>query len=222
MNDPDYQEWINDPVAQAEYQLWRIQEELNQLMHEKKNNEDYAKQEFDKRVRETKAKAIEEILAYTYWREKGLETVIVRLFNTVGPRQTGSYGMVIPRFVGQAVRNEPITVYGSGNQTRCFCYVGDVVKGIVALSENSEAFGKVFNLGGVEEISMLDLAQRIIAISGSQSTVEMIPYSVAYEEGFEDMERRVPDTTRALNAVGFKPTATLDEIITMVVEEARG
>jgi UDP-glucose 4-epimerase len=170
----------------------------------------------------SEAKAIEEILAYTYWREKGLETVIVRLFNTVGPRQTGSYGMVIPRFVGQAVRNEPITVYGSGNQTRCFCYVGDVVKGIVALSENSEAFGKVFNLGGVEEISMLDLAQRIIAISGSQSTVEMIPYSVAYEEGFEDMERRVPDTTRALNAVGFKPTATLDEIITMVVEEARG
>jgi UDP-glucose 4-epimerase len=170
----------------------------------------------------SEAKAIEEILAYTYWREKGLETVIVRLFNTVGPRQTGSYGMVIPRFVGQAVRNEPITVYGSGNQTRCFCYVGDVVNGIVALSENPEAFGKVFNLGGVEEISMLDLAQRIIAISGSQSTIEMVPYSVAYEEGFEDMERRVPDTTRALNAVGFKPTATLDEIITMVVHEARG
>lgn len=170
----------------------------------------------------SEAKAIEEILAYTYWREKGLETVIVRLFNTVGPRQTGSYGMVIPRFVGQAVRNEPITVYGSGNQTRCFCYVGDIVKGIVALSENTDAFGKVFNLGGVEEISMVDLAQRIIAISGSQSTIEMVPYSVAYEEGFEDMERRVPDTTRALNAIGFKPTATLDEIITMVVHEARG
>jgi UDP-glucose 4-epimerase len=170
----------------------------------------------------SEAKAIEEILAYTYWREKGLETVIVRLFNTVGPRQTGSYGMVIPRFVGQAVRNEPITVYGSGKQTRCFCYVGDVVNGIVALSENPEAFGKVFNLGGVEEISMVDLAERIIAISCSQSTIEMVPYSIAYEEGFEDMERRVPDTTRALNAVGFKPTATLDEIITMVVHEARG
>jgi UDP-glucose 4-epimerase len=170
----------------------------------------------------SEAKAIEEILAYTYWREKGLETVIVRLFNTVGPRQTGSYGMVIPRFVGQAVRNEPITVYGSGQQTRCFCYVGDVVNGIVALSENQEAFGKVFNLGGVEEISMIDLANRIIAISGSQSKIEMVPYSVAYEEGFEDMERRVPDTTRALNAVGFKPTATLDEIIKMVVDEARG
>jgi UDP-glucose 4-epimerase len=170
----------------------------------------------------SEAKAIEEILAYTYWREKGLETVIVRLFNTVGPRQTGSYGMVIPRFVSQALRNEPITVYGTGEQTRCFCYVGDVVDGIVALSQDAGAFGRVFNLGGVEEISMSDLANRIIELSGSTSKVDYIPYDVAYEEGFEDMQRRVPDTTRALNQVGFAPTVGLDEIITMVINEQRG
>jgi len=170
----------------------------------------------------SEAKAIEEILAYTYFREKGLETVIVRLFNTVGPRQTGSYGMVIPRFVSQALRNEPITVYGTGDQTRCFCYVGDVVDGILALSQDTDAFGRVFNLGGVEEISMRDLASRIIEISGSTSKIDFIPYDVAYEEGFEDMQRRVPDTTRAFNQVGFAPTVGLDEIITMVINEQRG
>jgi UDP-glucose 4-epimerase len=170
----------------------------------------------------SEAKAIEEILAYTYWREKGLETVIVRLFNTVGPRQTGSYGMVIPRFVTQALRNEPITVYGSGDQTRCFCYVGDVVGGIVALSEDPGAFGRVFNLGGSEEISMRDLAERIISLSGSTSAIEYIPYDVAYEEGFEDMQRRVPDTTRAFEQVAFRATVSLDEIITMVIKEQRG
>lgn len=170
----------------------------------------------------SEAKAIDEILAYTYWREKGLETVIVRLFNTVGPRQTGSYGMVIPRFVAQALRNEPITVYGSGRQTRCFCYVGDVVGGIVALAETPEAFGRVFNLGGAEEISMHDLAERIISATGSQSKVEFVPYDVAYEEGFEDMQRRVPDTTRANQLVGFSPSVGLDEIIEMVIAEQRG
>jgi UDP-glucose 4-epimerase len=169
----------------------------------------------------SEAKAIDEILAYTYWREKGLETVIVRLFNTVGPRQTGSYGMVIPRFVSQALRGEPITVYGTGEQTRCFCYVGDVVGGMVALCENPDAFGRVFNLGGVEEVSMRDLAERIIDAAGSTSKLEFIPYDVAYEEGFEDMQRRVPDTTRAHNLVGFAPTVGLDEIIAMVIAEQR-
>jgi len=169
----------------------------------------------------SEAKAIDEILAYTYWREKGLETVIVRLFNTVGPRQTGSYGMVIPRFVSQALRNDAITVYGSGDQTRCFCFVGDIVKGMVDLCNTPEAFGKVFNLGGNEEVSIRDLAERIIAAAGSTSKVEYIPYDVAYEEGFEDMQRRVPDTTRAFNLIGFQPTVGLDDIIAQVIDEQR-
>ncbi len=167
----------------------------------------------------SEAKAIDEILAYTYWREKGLETVIIRLFNTVGPRQTGSYGMVIPRFVGQALRNEPITLFGDGNQTRCFCHVGDVVVGLVALSEHPEAFGKVFNLGGGEEISIRELAEHVIRLTGSKSDLEFIPYDVAYEAGFEDMERRVPNTDRARHLVGFNPAAGIDDIIQSVIDD---
>lgn len=169
----------------------------------------------------SEAKAIDEILAYTYWREKGLETVIVRLFNTVGPRQTGSYGMVIPRFVSQALRNEPITVYGTGDQTRCFCFVGDVVRGMTDLCNQPRAYGRVFNLGGSEEVSMKELAERIIAASGSSSRLDFIPYDVAYEEGFEDMQRRVPDTRRAHELVGFQPTVGLDDIIRLVIDEQR-
>jgi UDP-glucose 4-epimerase len=167
----------------------------------------------------SEAKAIDEILAYTYWREKGLETVIIRLFNTVGPRQTGSYGMVVPRFVGQALRHQPLTIFGDGTQTRCFCHVGDVVDGLVALSEHPEAFGKVFNLGGAEEISIGDLAERIIELAGSDSEVEYIPYDTAYEEGFEDMARRVPNTDRARQLVGFEPSVGLDDIIRSVIED---
>ncbi len=167
----------------------------------------------------SEAKAIDEILAYTYWREKGLETIIVRLFNTVGPRQIGSYGMVIPRFVGQALRNEPITIFGDGNQTRCFCHVGDVVEGLVALSEHPEAFGRVFNLGGGEEVSIRELAERVIELAGSQSSLEFIPYDAAYEAGFEDMERRVPNTTRARQLVGFEPSVGLDDIILSVIAD---
>lgn len=169
----------------------------------------------------SEAKAIDEILAYTYWKEKGLDTVIVRLFNTVGPRQTGSYGMVIPRFVNQAVRNEPITVYGNGEQTRCFCYVGDVVGALVKLMNHPEAYGKVFNIGGTEEISISDLAHRITEIAGSSSKIKYVSYEDAYEEGFEDMERRVPDITRVNNIIGFEPSVRLDEIIRLVVEEQR-
>ena len=169
----------------------------------------------------SEAKAIDEILAYTYWREKGLETVIVRLFNTVGPRQTGSYGMVLPRFVGQALRGQPITIYGNGMQTRCFCHVSDVVVGLVALSEHPEAFGKVFNLGGTEEISIGDLAKRIIELVGSDSQLEYVPYDDAYEEGFEDMERRVPNTNLAKQLVGFESSIDLDEIIRSVIEDLR-
>ena len=169
----------------------------------------------------SEAKAIDEILAYTYWKEKGLQTVIVRLFNTVGPRQTGSYGMVIPRFVSQAVRNEPITVYGNGEQTRCFCYVGDVVEALVELIDNEEAYGKVFNVGGTEEISMSDLAHRVTHIADSSSKIKYVSYEDAYEEGFEDMERRVPDISRINSLIGFKPSVGLDEIIELVVTEQR-
>jgi UDP-glucose 4-epimerase len=169
----------------------------------------------------SEAKAIDEILAYTYWREKGLETVIVRLYNTVGPRQTGSYGMVVPRFIGQALRNQPITVFGDGTQTRCFCHVSDVVGGLISLSEHPDAFGKVFNLGGSEEISMADLAERVINLVESESQLEFIPYDDAYEEGFEDMPRRVPNTNRANRLVGFEPSVGLDDIILSVIADQR-
>lgn len=169
----------------------------------------------------SEAKAIDEILAYTYWKEKGLETVIVRLFNTVGPRQTGHYGMVIPRFVSQAVRGEPLTVYGDGSQTRCFCFVGDVVRGLIDLMKEPEAYGKVFNIGGQQEISIAELAQKIADLSGSTSKIRYLTYEEAYEEGFEDMQRRVPDISRVQNLIGFEPSVSLEEIIRRVVEEQR-
>ena len=169
----------------------------------------------------SEAKAIDEILVYTYWREKGLETIIARLFNTVGPRQTGSYGMVMPRFVGQALRNQPITIFGDGTQTRCFCHVNDVVGGLVSLAAHPEAIGKVFNIGGSQEISICDLAKRIIELSGSKSQLEFIPYDVAYETGFEDMVRRVPDTDRARRLVGFETSFDLDDMIRSVITEYR-
>jgi UDP-glucose 4-epimerase len=170
----------------------------------------------------SEAKAIEEILAYTYFRQKGLPSVIVRLFNTVGPRQTGHYGMVIPRFVSQAIRGEALTVYGDGSQTRCFCYVGDAVKAIIDLSEHPEAVGRVFNVGGQQEVSIEDLARRVIAISSSDSKLRFVSYEEAYEEGFEDMQRRVPDTTRAHDLIDFRTQVDLDEIISSVIAYQRG
>lgn len=169
----------------------------------------------------SEAKAIDEILAYTYWREKGLETVIIRLFNTVGPRQTGSYGMVIPRFVGQALKNQPITIFGDGTQSRCFCHVSDIVDGVLALSEHPEAFGKVFNLGGDQEVSISGLARQVVELVGSESELEYISYDAAYEEGFEDMTRRVPNTTRARQLVGFEPLIKLEDIIQSVIDDQR-
>ena len=165
----------------------------------------------------SEAKAIDEILAYTYWKERGLATVIVRLFNTVGPRQSGHYGMVIPRFVSQALAGEPLTVYGDGRQTRCFSYVGDIVQALVALIEEPRAYGRVFNLGGDEEISMRELAHLVIELADSTSEVHTIPYEEAYEAGFEDMPRRVPDTTRARALVGFESSLGLNEIIKTVI-----
>ncbi|OGX35370.1 MAG: nucleoside-diphosphate sugar epimerase [Omnitrophica WOR_2 bacterium RIFCSPLOWO2_12_FULL_51_24] len=163
------------------------------------------------------AKAVDEILAYVYWKEKNVPATIVRLFNTVGPRQSGAYGMVVPRFVTQALHNEDITVYGSGKQSRCFLHVRDVVDALPRIIENQKAYGQVFNIGSQEEITIEGLAQKVIEITGSRSKVIRIPYEEAYEEGFEDMERRVPDTTKIHDLIGFKPTADLKTIIEDVV-----
>lgn len=169
----------------------------------------------------SEAKAIEEVLAHAYWRQKGLPTVIVRLFNTVGPRQVGHYGMVIPRMVEQALRAVPLTVYGSGMQTRCFCHVSDVVVALDLLVNSQAAEGQVFNVGSREEVSILSLAQRILEITGSSSEIALIPYDEAYETGFEDMQRRRPDTTRVRELIGWQPSKVLDDIIVDVAEDLK-
>ena len=166
-------------------------------------------------------KAMDEFLGFAYCRTRQLPVIIARFFNTVGPRQTGRYGMVIPRFVGQALRNEPITVYGNGNQTRNFTYVEDVVRGVIDLIDEPKAVGEAFNIGGEGEISMNGLAQRIVDITGSASPVIHIPYDEAYQEGFEDMERRVPDITKIKKLVGYRNTHDLDSILSKVVEYER-
>ncbi len=170
----------------------------------------------------SEAKAIEEVLAHAYWKDKGLATIIVRLFNTVGPRQVGNYGMVVPRLVGQALRNEPITVYGDGNQKRCFCHVSDVVDGLIGLFDHKSAEGRVFNIGSPEEVSILDLAQRVIQVTGSTSGMQLVPYEVAYESGFEDMQRRRPDVTRLSQAIGWAPTKNLNDILLDVKADLEG
>jgi UDP-glucose 4-epimerase len=167
------------------------------------------------------AKAVDEILAYAYHKERGLPTIVVRLFNTVGPRQSPAYGMVIPRLVRQALADEPLTVYGDGTQTRCFCHVQDVVTALVGLLDHPEAVGNVFNVGSQQEISILDLARRVVSRTKSRSELNLIPYDQAYESGFEDMLRRVPDTTRVRALTGWKPTRALDEILDEMIDEAR-
>ncbi len=168
------------------------------------------------------SKAIDEFLALAYWREKKLPTIIVRLFNTVGPRQTGRYGMVIPTFVKQALAGRPITVYGDGGQTRCFGYVGDVVAALVRVMDHQQAVGQVFNIGSDEEISILELAERIKKLTNSESEIVFVPYDEAYEEGFEDMPRRIPDTTKVRNLVDFRPQVNLDGILRSVIEYQSG
>ncbi|MBI5625190.1 MAG: GDP-mannose 4,6-dehydratase [Elusimicrobia bacterium] len=167
------------------------------------------------------SKLLDEFLAIAYHKEKGLPVVIVRLFNTVGPRQTGQYGMVIPNFIKQALHGQPITVYGSGHQTRCFVHVRDVVGALVALSREPKAVGQVFNLGSGQEISILELARLVKRIAKSQSSIRRIPYNEAYEEGFEDMPRRVPDVSKARKLVGFKATVRLADIIADIIEHQR-
>src|SRR6476659_11242016 len=167
------------------------------------------------------SKLIDEFLALAYWKERKLPVIIVRLFNTVGPRQTGQYGMVVPNFVRQALANEPITVFGDGTQSRSFTYVGDVVNAMVALIDEPGAIGQVFNIGNGEEISIRDLAQKVKQLTGSDSEIVTVPYEKAYEAGFEDMPRRVPDIGRIHALVGYAPTIGLDETLTRVIEHFR-
>jgi UDP-glucose 4-epimerase len=164
------------------------------------------------------SKAIDEFLALAYYKEKKLPVVIVRLFNTVGPRQTGRYGMVVPTFVQQALLNHPITIYGDGRQSRSFSHVRDVVRGLTGLSRHPDAVGQVFNIGNNKEISIEALAQLIKKKTGSSSEFIYIPYDQAYEEGFEDMPRRVPDITKINRLIGFQPEAGIDEIIDSVID----
>jgi len=163
------------------------------------------------------SKMIDEFLALAYWKEKRVPTVVVRLFNTVGPRQTGQYGMVVPRFVYQALRGEPITVYGNGSQRRCFTWVGDVVQALVALSEHPGAIGEIFNLGSTEEVAILELAERTKGLTGSASPIVFVPYEEAYAAGFEDMPRRVPSIEKAHRLIGYRPTLGLDGILKSVI-----
>lgn len=163
------------------------------------------------------SKAIDEFLAIAYWKEKKVPTVIVRLFNTVGPRQTGQYGMVIPNFVDQALTGSPITVYGDGTQSRCFTHVSDVVGALMKLIEHPQAVGEVYNIGSTTEITIEQLAERIKSLTGSKSEIVRIPYEEAYEGGFEDMLRRVPDIGKINRLIGYQPAHSLDQILNSVI-----
>ena len=165
------------------------------------------------------SKALDEFLAIAHWKERSLPTVIGRLFNTVGPRQTGRYGMVIPSFVEQALDGRPITVYGDGTQRRCFCHVADVVGALADLMVRDDVYGEVFNIGSQDEVRILDLAEQVKAATGSPSEIELVPYDEAYEEGFEDMDRRVPDTTKIREWIGWAPARSLDDVLADVIRE---
>ena len=169
----------------------------------------------------SEAKAIDETLAFAYWTEKKLPTRIVRFFNTVGPRQVGAYGMVIPRFVSMALKNEPITIYGNGEQTRCFGHVYDVIDAVVSVAFSDKTIGKVINIGNNFEISINDLAKKIIEETGSKSEIKYVPYSEAYGDGFEDMERRVPNIDLIKSLTGWQPKRDLTQIIKDVAEDLR-
>jgi len=164
------------------------------------------------------SKAIDEFLALAYHKEKKLDSIIVRLFNTVGPRQTGQYGMVLPRFVMQALKGEPISVYGNGKQTRCFTYVTDVVDALINLAHQESAVGQIFNIGNDEPISIIDLAKKVKEMTGSESEIKFVPYDQAYEEGFEDMAVRVPDLSKIKNLIGYDPKVKIHEIVQRVID----
>jgi len=168
------------------------------------------------------SKAIDEFLALAYWKERKLPVIIVRFFNTVGPRQTGQYGMVIPNFVRQALAGEPITVFGDGTQSRAFTHVADVVQALLRLVACPAAVGQVINVGNTQEVSIAALAERVRQLSGSSSPIRLVPYDQAYESGFEDMPRRVPDLTKIEKMIGYKPRHSLDDILLQVIDYFRG
>jgi UDP-glucose 4-epimerase len=165
------------------------------------------------------AKALDEFLALAHWHESRLPVVIARLFNTVGPRQTGRYGMVIPRFIAQGLAGEPITVYGDGHQSRCFAHVSDIIGALISLMANPHARGEVFNIGNDEEVSIMTLAERVKSLTGGKSTIRVVPYSEAYTAGFEDMIRRVPDLTKIRRLTGYRPTRNLDQILADILAD---
>jgi UDP-glucose 4-epimerase len=167
------------------------------------------------------SKALDEFLAVAYWRERGLPTVVGRLFNTVGPRQTGRYGMVIPRFVRQALAQQPITVYGDGRQRRCFTHVVDAVRALADLMQRDDVYGEVFNIGTTEEVTIIELAQRVRSRAGSSSPVELVRYEDAHGAGFEDMFRRVPDLSKIESVIGWRSQRSLDQILDDVIEHQR-
>jgi len=167
------------------------------------------------------SKMLDEFLAIAHWKERRLPTVIGRLFNTVGPRQTARYGMVVPNFVGQALSGRPITVYGDGNQQRCFCHVSDVVRALADLMDRDDVYGEVFNIGSQHEVRIMELAEKVKEATASSSEIKLVPYDEAYEEGFEDMQRRIPDTTRIKDRIGWEPTKSLEEILGDVIAEQR-
>ena len=169
----------------------------------------------------SRAKAIDEFLAFAYYREKRLPTILVRLFNTVGPRQASQYGMVVPRFVSQAMADRPLTVYGDGMQSRCFMHVSDAVGALIGLVESDKAYGEVFNVGHTQETTMLALAEKVRALVESSSEITFVPYDQAYESNFEDMARRVPSIDKIKAAIGWAPTHDLDEILNSVIEYHR-
>lgn len=192
-----------------------------------KNNKVPFKEEDDSIVGYTKlyrwsyacTKKLDEFLAFAYYQERKVPVVIVRLFNTCGQRQTGEYGMVVPTFVKQAILNQPITIYGTGKQKRCFSYVGDVVKGMVELMNNSHCFGEVFNIGNDEEISIEDLALKVKKLADSGSSIHYVSYKDAYGDGFEDMQRRVPDLSKIKKAVGYTPKVGLEEMLKLIIKD---
>jgi UDP-glucose 4-epimerase len=167
------------------------------------------------------SKAIDEFLAIAYWREKHVPTVVARLFNTVGPRQSAQYGMVIPRFVSQALAGEPLTVYGDGTQSRCFTHVSDTVRALIGLMKSDSVIGEVFNIGNNQEINIRSLAEKVIDTTASSSSITYVPFAIAYEENFEDMARRVPDITKIRGAIGWSPSIGLDAILTSVADSIR-
>jgi UDP-glucose 4-epimerase len=169
----------------------------------------------------SEAKAVDEILAHAYWKDRGTEAIVARFFNCVGPRQTGAYGMVVPSLVSQALAGQDVTVYGTGEQRRCFCHVLDTVAGVIALLDHPDSPGDPFNVGALNEVSMNELAETIVARTGSSSRIVHVPYDVAYEAGFEDMERRVPDIGKISALTGWSPKRSLDDILDDVIEYRR-